>query len=215
MELTIRKAGIAFAAILILLFGAYYATLPSQDTFLRDIRWVSDKSALNLSLENEVNAIFTYETPDIRERLPKDYRVGNNIVSFPIESEEEYLGEVQRFKDAVLASGEVPVEDVDAYFDSLMQSYVHNELQYTAALTRVDLRLQIDYLQRLSPNIPPIVVSTELVDRTIYALSIKSAGSWRVRMLLEVAVDGSELAPVEALVRYLGIEPITPDVEIP
>jgi hypothetical protein len=34
-------------------------------------------------------------------------------------------------------------------------------------------------------------------------------------MLLEVAVDGSELAPVEALVRYLGIEPITPDVEIP
>lgn len=166
-------------------------------------------------MENEVNAIFTYETPDIRERLPKDYRVGNNIVSFPIESEEEYLGEVQRFKDAVLASGEVPVEDVDAYFDSLMQSYVHNELQYTAALTRVDLRLQIDYLQRLSPNIPPIVVSTELVDRTIYALSIKSAGSWRVRMLLEVAVDGSELAPVEALVRYLGIEPITPDVEIP
>jgi hypothetical protein len=163
MELTIRKAGIAFAAILKLLFGAYYATLPSQDTFLRDIRWVSDKSALNLSLENEVNAIFTYETPDIRERLPKDFRVGNNIVSFPIESEEEYLGEVQRFKDAVLASGEGPVEDVDAYFDSLMQSYVHNELQYTAALTRVDLRLQIDYLQRLSPNIPPIVVSTELV----------------------------------------------------
>ncbi|MCC7568550.1 MAG: hypothetical protein KO463_02915 [Candidatus Methanofastidiosa archaeon] len=215
MDMTIRKAGIAFAAILILIFGAYYATLPSQDAFLRDIRWVSDKSALNLSLENEINAIFTYETPEIRERLPKNYRVGNNIVSFPIENEEEYLEEVLRFKDAVIATGEVPIEDVDAYFDTLTQSYVLDELQYTAALTRVDLRLQIEYLQRLSPNIPPIVVSTELVDRTIYALSIRTKGAWRVRMLLEVAVDGSELAPVEALVRYLGIEPTMPHVEIP
>jgi hypothetical protein len=204
MDFTIRKAGLAFALLVIIIFGGYYATLSSQDTFLRDNRWVSDRSALNLVLENEVNAIFTFESDEIREKLPKDYKTGDNITSIPLDNTEELMEQIERFKDAIPLEY-VTQEDVDAYFNSVAALYVYDDLQYNAALSTVVLRLQIDHLQRLGPNIPPIVVSTETVERMFYVLSVTENGTWKAKMFIEDLEAGLE-APIEALVRYMDVE---------
>ncbi len=204
MDFTIRKAGLTFAILVVLIFGGYYATLSSQDTFLRENRWVSDRSALNLVLENEINAIFTFEAENIREKLPNDYKAGDNIISVPLSNAEELQEQIERFKAAVPLDT-ITQEEVDAYFESIEAMYVYDELQYDAALSTVQLRLQIDHLQKLSPNIPPIVVSTETVERTFYVLSVTNNGTWRAKMFIEDLDIGLE-APIEALVRYLGVE---------
>lgn len=205
MDFTIRKAGLTFAVLVILVSGGYYATLSSQDTFLRENRWVSDSSALVLVLENEVNAIFTYEDAEIREKLPNDYKVANNITSEPLATTEDLLVQIERFKDAVPLDT-LTQEEVDAYFGEVESLYVYDELQYNAAVSTISLRLQIDHLQKLGPNIPAIVVSTEVVERTMYVLSVTEKGTWKAKMFIEdLGTDGLE-APVEALSRYLDIE---------
>ena len=204
MDFTIRKAGLTFVVLVILIFGGYYATLSSQDTFLRENRWVSDKSTLMLVLENEINAIFTFETEDMRERLPNNYKAVDNITSIPLSDADELQEQIDRFK-AAIPLDVVTQEQVDAYFGAIEEAYVYDELQYNAALSIVELRLQIDHLQKLAPNIPPIVISTETVERTFYVLSVTNNGTWRSKMFIEDLDTGLE-APIEALVRYFGLE---------
>ncbi len=204
MDFTIRKAGLTFVVLVILIFGGYYATLSSQDTFLRENRWVSDKSTLMLVLENEINAIFTFETEDMREKLPNNYKAVDNITSIPLADADELQEQIDRFK-AAIPLDVVTQEQVDAYFGAIEEAYVYDELQYNAALSIVELRLQIDHLQKLAPNIPPIVISTETVERTFYVLSVTNNGTWRSKMFIEDLDTGLE-APIEALVRYFGLE---------
>ncbi|MBN1786003.1 MAG: hypothetical protein JW825_03290 [Candidatus Methanofastidiosa archaeon] len=206
VEINIRKVGAIYVALVLVVLLAYYYSLPSQDEFIRDNRWLSDKSALNLVLENEVTLMYTYEYAEIREKLPTGYRIGNNTVSIPLDSEQDFLDQLEIFK-ASIDTAKIPQEEIDAYFGDVIEKYYYDEFQYTSAITTIDLQLIIEHLTKIAPNIPPIISSTENVEIRLHAISIIQNNVWRVKFLVEEDIDGNFFAPDEALMRYFGYEP--------
>jgi len=205
-EITIKKAGIIYIAVVLVILLGYYFSLSSQDEFIRDNRWVSDSSALNLVLENEVTLMYTYQYPEIRQRLPTEYRISNNTVSVPLEDEEAFLSALEDFQ-VPIDPEKVPPEDVNSYFNDIKDKYYYDEFQYTAAITTIDLELIIEHLTRLGPNIPPIITETEDIIIRLHAISIIQNNVWRVKFLVEEDLDGNYIASDEALMRYFDYEP--------
>jgi hypothetical protein len=205
-EITIKKAGIIYIAVVLAIAIGYYASLSSQDEFIRDNRWLSDKAALNLVLENEVTLMYTYQFPEIRERLPKEYRIGDNTVSIPLEDEQAFLEVLEAYK-ATIETEKIPQEEIDAYFETVKEQYYYDEFQYTAAVTTIDLELIVEHLTIIAPNIPPIISETEYVNVRLHALSIIQKGVWKVKFLVEEDIDGNYVASDEALMRYFDYEP--------
>ncbi|HOP08804.1 MAG TPA: hypothetical protein PK718_03955 [Candidatus Methanofastidiosa archaeon] len=205
-EITIKKAGIIYIALVLVIFVGYYYSLSSQDEFIRDNRWTSDKSALNLVLENEITLIYTYEYTEIRTDFPTEYRIGNNTTSIPLEDEQAFLDVIDEYKSTI-DTEKVSQEEIDAYFDSVIDLYHYDEFQYTAAVTTINVELIVEHLQVLGPNIPSIVVGTEEISFTVHALSIIQNDIWKVKFLVEEDLDGNYIAPDEALMRYFDYEP--------
>jgi len=206
-EITIKKAGIIYIAIVLVILTGYYVSLSSQDEFLRDNRWISDKAALNLVLENEVTLMYTYQYPEIRQKLPTEYRIGNNTTSIPLDDEQAFLDSLDEFKESIDIT-KISQEEIDAYFDGVVEKYYYDEFQYTAAVTTIDLELIIEHLTQLGPNIPPIVSETENVTVRLHALSIVQNNIWKVKFLVEEDLDGNYYAADEALMRYFDYEPV-------
>ncbi|MHC1599004.1 MAG: hypothetical protein ACXQS3_01035 [Candidatus Methanofastidiosia archaeon] len=206
IDISMKKAGAIYVVVILAIAGAYYYSLDSQDTFIRDTRWVSDKSALNLVMENAITGIFTYETTEIREKFPKGYKIGNSVNSIPIDDQEEFLDELSLFKQSVDPS-KISQSEIDSYFQEIGGKYYYDEFQYTAAITTIDLELIIEHLKILSPSIPPIVVSTEIKEIKLKAISIVENNIWKVKMVVVDQEDGSYAAPDESLVRFFGYEP--------
>ncbi|MHC1605543.1 MAG: hypothetical protein ACXQTP_06220 [Candidatus Methanofastidiosia archaeon] len=205
VNFTIKKAGMLYVIIVLFIAGTYYYSLPSQDVFLRDIRWVSDRTALNLIMETEIPALFSYETEDIREKLPKEYRISQHTNSIPVDNTKEFEKYLEDFKEAV-DTQKIPLENIEDYFAQTLEEYYYDELQYSAAITTIELQLVIEHLQWLSPSIPPIVVDTEYKELTVKTISILKNNVWRVKMVVIVNDDGEWTVPDEALVKYLGME---------
>jgi len=206
IDISMKKAGAIYVVVILAIAGAYYYSLDSQDTFIRDTRWVSDKSALNLVMENAITGIFTYETTEIREKFPKGYKIGNSVNSIPIDDQEEFLDALSLFKQSVDPS-KISQSEIDSYFQEIGGKYYYDEFQYTAAITTIDLELIIEHLKILSPSIPPIVVSTEIKEIKLKAISIVENNIWKVKMIVVDQEDGSYAAPDESLARFFGYEP--------
>lgn len=206
IDISMKKAGAIYVVVILAIAGLYYYSLDSQDTFIRDTRWVSDESALNLVMENAITGIFTYETTEIREKFPKGYKIGNSVDSIPIDDQEEFLDKLIIFKQAVDLSKISQIE-INSYFQELEDKYYYDEFQYTAAITTIDLKLIIEHLKILSPSIPPIIVSTENKELKLKAISIVEKNIWKVKMVVVEQEDGSYATPDEILARFFGYEP--------
>ncbi len=206
IDISMKKAGAIYVVVILAIAGLYYYSLDSQDTFIRDTRWVSDNSALNLVMENAITGIFTYETTEIREKFPKGYKIGNSVNSIPIDNQEEFLDKLIMFKQAV-DSSKVSQNEIDSCFQKIEDKYYYDEFQYTAAITTIDLKLIIEHLKILSPSIPPIIVSTENKELKLKAISIVENDIWKVKMVVVEQEDGSYVTSDEILVRFFGYEP--------
>lgn len=207
VDISMKKAGVIYVIFVMIVAGAYYLSLSSQDEFLRDNRWVSDNAALNLVLENEVTLLYTSQSTEMRQKLPTEYRIGNNTTSIPIDNEEGFLSALDEFKNAADQS-KVTSEEVDAYFEGVVSDYYYDEFQYTAAITTINLELIMEYLTILGPNIPPVISSTEDVFVTLHAVSIIKNNIWRVVFLVEEDMDGNYFVPDTSLERYFNYEPV-------
>gem|GEM_PF-2355520 len=205
MEITLKRAGIIFVVAVIAIASGYYYSLPTQDEFLRDNRWLSDSSSLNLLMETECTLIFTYQEGNVRYRPPTGYKIGNHITSEPLEDEVALEEKVIPFIEA-LETTKATQADIDEWRQQLFEDYEYDELQYTAAVSTIELQITVEHLRIINPNIPPIITSTETVYKTIRAISVLRNNVWRTEMMIIVEDDGSFSVPPIALERYVGVE---------
>jgi len=205
IDISMKRAGAIYVIFVMIVAGAYYFSLSSQDEFLRDNRWVSDNSALNLVLENEVTLLYTFQNSEMRQKLPTEYRIGNSTTSIPIDNEGAFLTALEDFKEAA-TGGVISNEEVEAYFEGVTSDYYYDEFQYTAAITTIDLELIREFLTILGPNIPPVISGTEDVFVRLHAVSIIKNNIWRVMFLVEEDVDGNYFVPEVSLERYFDYE---------
>lgn len=202
MEITIKKAGLIYVVVVLALAGAYFSTLSPQEDFLRDLRWVSDKSAINLATETDATALYVYTTADEKVFLSKGYKIINNIIPEPIGSQEEYTETLEKFRQAALDNTSMDAASVNGYFQGLAAAYTDSETQYNAAIVDVRMELTIQRLEKLAPNIPPIVVETQQKTVEAHALAVNIDDLWRVKMFGEIDGDGYVVTDL-ALERYI------------
>ena len=205
MEITLKRAGIIFVVTVIAIASGYYYSLPTQDEFLRDNRWLSDRSSLNLLMETECSLVFTYQEDDVRYRPPTGYNISNHTISVPLENEAALEEAILPFIEA-LETTKATQADIDQWHQKLFDDYEYDELQYTAAVSTIELQITVDHLRIINPNIPPIITSTETVYKTVRAVSVLRNNVWRAEMMMIVEDDGSFSVPPIALERYAGIE---------
>jgi hypothetical protein len=201
----LKRAGIIFVILVIAIASGYYYSLPSQDEFLRDNRWLSDRSALNLLMETECSVVFTYQTEDDRIKLPDGYKIGNHITSEPLEDRAALEETIQPFITA-LEKTKATQAQIDEWRQEVFDDYEYDELQYTAAVSTIELQLTVEHIRVINPNIPPIVVSTETVQKTVQTISVMRNNVWRAEMMIFLEEDGSYSVPPVALERYVGVE---------
>lgn len=211
MEITLKRAGIIYVIVVIAVAGIFYASLSSQDEFIRDNRWLSDKSSLSTLVTQECTTVFTYKNEDTTVRLPTNYKIGNHIISEPLEDEAAFDEAIQPFIQAIQSS-QATQQDLEEWQQQIFQDYRYDELQYTAALSNIELELTIEETRVINPNIPPIVVSTDTVQKTVRTISVMYGNVWHTEMMIVVEEDGSYSVPPIALERYLGIETDVEDI---
>ncbi|HEC88311.1 MAG TPA: hypothetical protein ENI52_03230 [Thermoplasmata archaeon] len=193
-----RKYGIIYIAIVLISSGMYYATLPHQDTYIRENRWTSDETSVVLKLEHEIPVIFNEETDTHRIRISKkkEADIQSNTVATPIGKKEQFIEYLEKFQSSTNN------EEVEDYLNSLIESFYEDETQYTAVFTVTHFIVEIAEIQRLIEGMEPLVLSEKEEEKTVYALFTYKNNRWTLKLMAE-DVNGMWLINEKMLDRYV------------
>jgi hypothetical protein len=73
----------------------------------------------------------------------------------------------------------------------LNESFTEREDRYSAALTRAEFRLVKEKFESVSPDIPPILLSSREENITVYALSLfRDLTRWSIWIMAEEGEEG-------------------------